>query len=107
MSGRLLSDPAGPDLISHPAGVDQSWVEDTCAAILSLGVPAATHGTPEPNAGRHGWLTVGVAFKINQAPPQGIKEPRLPVSGILAGKVRVDQADGGGTFAHRCRHPFD
>lgn len=52
-------------------------------------------------------LAVSVAFKINQAPPQGIKEPRLPVSGILAGKVRVDQADGGGTFAHRCCHPFD
>jgi hypothetical protein len=53
------------------------------------------------------WLTVGVAFKTNQAPPQGIKELRLPVSGILAAKVRVDQADGGGTFAHRCCHPFD
>jgi hypothetical protein len=37
----------------------------------------------------------------------GIKELRLPMSGILAGKVRVDQADGGGTFAHRCCHPFD
>jgi hypothetical protein len=30
-----------------------------------------------------------------------------PVSVILAGKVGVDQADGGGTFAHRCCHPFD
>ena len=49
----------------------------------------------------------GVAFKINQAPRQGIKEHGRPVSGRLAGKVRVDQADGGGTFAHRCCHPFD
>jgi hypothetical protein len=57
--------------------------------------------------GSTGWLTVGVAFKINQAPRQDIKELRLPVSGIFAGKVRVDQADGGGTFAHRCSHPFD
>jgi hypothetical protein len=39
--------------------------------------------------------------------PQGIKELGLPVSGILAGKVRVDEADRGGTFAHRCCHPFD
>jgi hypothetical protein len=45
-----------------------------CAAILSLGVSAATHGTPEGNAWWHGWLTVGVASKINQASPQGIKE---------------------------------
>jgi len=26
--GRLLSDPADPDLIGHPAGVDRSWVDD-------------------------------------------------------------------------------
>ena len=26
--GRLLSDPAGPDLISHPAGVNRSRVDD-------------------------------------------------------------------------------
>jgi hypothetical protein len=67
----------------------------------------AIRGTPERNAGWHGWLIVGVAFKINQAPRQGIKELGLPVSGILAGKVCVDEADGGGTFAHRCCHPFD
>jgi hypothetical protein len=63
--------------------------------------------TVERNAGWHGWLSVGVAFKINQVPRQGSKELSRPVSGRLAGKVRVDQADGGGTFAHRCCHPFD
>lgn len=83
------------------------WKFQGAPRFLGLGVPTATHGTPERNAGRHGWLTVGVAFKINRAPPQGIAELRSPVSGILAGKVRVDQADGGGTFAHRCCHSFD
>jgi hypothetical protein len=83
------------------------WKFQGAPRFLGLGVPAATHGMLERNAGRHGWFSVGVAVKINQAPRQGIKELRLPVSGRLAGKVCVDQADGGGTFAHRCCHPFD
>jgi hypothetical protein len=83
------------------------WKFQGAPRFLGLGVPAGTLGTLERNAGRHGWLSVGVAIKINQAPRQGIKELRPPVSGRLAGKVRVDQADGGGTFAHRCCHPFD
>jgi hypothetical protein len=88
--------------------IDSSlWKFQGAPRFLGLGVPAATHGTLERNARRHGWLTVGVVFKINQIPLQGIKELRPPVSGRLAGKVRMDQADGGGTFAHRCCHPFD
>ena len=83
------------------------WKFQGAPRFLGLGVPTATHGTLKRNPGRHGWLTVGVAFKINQASRQGIAELRPPVSGRLAGKVRVDQADGGGTFAHRCCHPFD
>ena len=52
------------------------WKFQGAPRFLGLGVPTATHGTLERNAGRHGWLSVGVAFKINQAPRQGIKELR-------------------------------